>query len=637
MNSFELEIKSHNISNEVDKFIQISMQGEEVQLPILCQLSKNLIDIPVRHSSIKMLKCIFDLKSLLEYCKVTNNYNQLFICPVCYNKTYLQNFGVDTNLYHTLEAFKLFKIQYRRKYANKYIDESLLFYSSQETYSFYQCKVKDGKKETQYEKVIIPGTSAILGISKRHQFNDDQQKPQNKKISENIAFTIQKLSHYLSRKIYKISKERKISMSQLYQLIEPKKSQISLLFRNSMKLISLGKKSLKSDFIFALKKIYHDNNKNKFISLLIVYYVFYDVWHEYKLEIQNNPMNILGQQLYIKEFECGSEHYLYIIGGRDSEQFTQSSQFLRIRIPSNPFQQKEAKVEILPNLPVEGYNFMGTTYQGKVYVFYGQKQFIDEEKCIQNQLLNTAYAYKNNKWVEIKLQLENRFDGSFFVCQDQIFDKLVIFFGGQTCDPKGRINSVVQEQVKIQIFSCKEEILLGNKLKFFNLKFSNNPEESYQQKVLCSPLFSCPYYGRNQLILSGEYLKKPFQGEIKKGKREIFNLDWENGTLKLNEIFSFEPPEYFLTKVREYGKKESAFQPVDDLEGCVAYGYFYAIFHSLSEKNTESYSRSITQLLRIDLTNTQFRVHQYQDNNKSVEKSKKLTERFENRENLNIL
>ncbi len=55
---------------------------------------------------------------------------------------------------------------------------------------------------------------------------------------------------------------------------------------------------------------------------------------------------------------------------------------------------------------------------------------------------------------------------------------------------------------------------------------------------MCSPIFTAPYYGTNQLILSGEFLKYN-----NKEKREIYTFDWANGTLKLNEVFSLEPPE----------------------------------------------------------------------------------------------
>lgn len=87
---------------------------------------------------------------------------------------------------------------------------------------------------------------------------------------------------------------------------------------------------------------------------------------------------------------------------------------------------------------------MGTVYNGymlllqsrKVYVFYGQKRKVTNGVTI-NELLNTTYAYRNNKWDKLDVLLEYRFDGSFFVAQDPIFDKLVIFFGGISHYPDG--------------------------------------------------------------------------------------------------------------------------------------------------------------------------------------------------------
>ncbi|CAK86048.1 unnamed protein product (macronuclear) [Paramecium tetraurelia] len=629
MKSNELKLKSKNISDFVDIFIQKNMQGEEVQLPILCQLSKCIIDIPVRHSNFALIKCIFDLNIWLEYCQKYKRGEMMMVCPGCKKQIISTDYGVDYKLYHALEAFKLFKIQYRRMNPNKYIEQNELFYQASYSNPVYKVKVKNNKKALDFEKVIIPGTYPIFGIQKRHLLQITNQTIQKKKIHDEIAQTIEKLSQYFNRKLYFLSKER--SITKLQQLIYPKKNEVRNLFKNSIKLISLGKKSLKNDFIFALKTIQGLANRIK--SLLIVYYVYYDVWQEYNLEYNSNPIDILEQQLCIKEFGEGKDHQLYIIGGiYTTDRFKQSSQFLRIQFPSNPYEKKEAQLEILPNLPIEGYNFMGTQYKGKIYVFYGQTRKVINDVII-NELLNTTYAFRSNKWEKLDILLENRFDGSFFISQDPIFDKLVIFYGGISHYPDGIPNQLCTQQNRIQIFSCKEENLLGNQQKYFEPEFSKKPEDQYQQKVLCSPLFSCSYYGRNQLILSGENLKKPLNADSKFGKREIYTLDWENGRFKLNEIFSLEPLQQLLTIVKA-SRQQGSFQPVEDFEGCIAYGNYYTIFHTQSENKSQQKIQSITQLLKIDLTNSQFRIYQYQDNDQSVQKSKKLIEKFEIRENI---
>ncbi|CAD8172832.1 unnamed protein product [Paramecium octaurelia] len=625
------ELKSKNVSGYVDKFIQNNMQGEEVQLPLLCQLSKCIIDIPVRHQELILFKCLFDLNNWVEYSlKYKKDYN-MQTCPGCNKNIIPTDFGVDFKLYHALEAFKLFKMQYGRMNPNKYIEQNELFYQASYSNPVYKMKVKDNKKALDVEKVIIPGTYPIFGIQKRHLIQKSDPTLQEKKINDEIAFTIEKLSQYLNQKLYFLSKERKILIEKLQQLILPKKNELKNLFKNSIKLISLGKKSLKNDFIFALKTIQGLDNRIK--SLLIVYYVYYDVWQEYNIVYNQNPIDILEHQLCIKEFGEGKNHQLYIIGGiYITDRFRQSSQFIRIQFPSNPYEKKEAQVEILPSLPIEGYNFMGTVYKGKIYVFYGQIRKVIND-VIVNELLNTTYAYRSNKWKKLDIQLENRFDGSFFISQDPIFDKLVIFYGGISHYPNGIHNKSCKQQNRIQIFSCKEENLLGNQQKYFEPEFSKKPEEQYQQKVLCSPLFSCSYYGRNQLILSGENLKNPSYTDSKFVKREVYTLDWQNGRFKLNEIFSLEPLQQILTIVKASGQQGS-FQPVDDYEGCVAYGNYYTIFHVQSENQSQQKIQTITQLLKIDLTNTHFRIYQYQDNDQSVQKSKKLLEKFENRENI---
>lgn len=75
------------------------------------------------------------------------------------------------------------------------------------------------------------------------------------------------------------------------------------------------------------------------------------------------------------------------------------------------------------------------------------------------------------------------------------------------------------------------------------------------------------------MLISGYYLKENLNG-----KRQIYTLDWEAGDVKLNEIFSLEPPEQILTP---YTNKVltglETFTPVQDCEGCIINGNFYTI------------------------------------------------------------
>ena len=67
-------------------------------------------------------------------------------------------------------------------------------------------------------------------------------------------------------------------------------------------------------------------------------------------------------------------------------------------------------------------------------------------------------------------------------------------------------------------------------------------------------------------------------------KREIYTFDWVNGTLKLNDFFSLEPPEQILNPVRKLGNSIKTFTPVQDTEGASAYGNFYVI-HQYESQN----------------------------------------------------
>lgn len=108
------------------------------------------------------------------------------------------------------------------------------------------------------------------------------------------------------------------------------------------------------------------------------------------------------------------------------------------------------------------------------------------------------------------------------------------------------------------------------------MRFSTKQEHEYQKAVLCTPVFSCPYYGYNQLILSGQYLK-----HRNVEQREIYTFDWANGELKINELFSLEPPEQILTAYTRTIKNEpEIFTPVQDTEGAISYGCFYCICSS---------------------------------------------------------
>lgn len=57
-------------------------------------------------------------------------------------------------------------------------------------------------------------------------------------------------------------------------------------------------------------------------------------------------------------------------------------------------------------------------------------------------MLNRGYAFYDNKWTDLKLTLEPRFDGSFFTHIDGNNQKYIVFFGGLSTNPDGVANKL---------------------------------------------------------------------------------------------------------------------------------------------------------------------------------------------------
>ncbi|CAD8098080.1 unnamed protein product [Paramecium sonneborni] len=635
MQLYEEHLKQTNVSVSFQKLLQEKIGGEEIILTTKCQFSKLPVTIPIRHSPINYVHCIFDLEAWMEHFKNMQNKVEPsgFACPGCRRYTNFKDYGVDYNFYHVLEELRLFKL----RNPTLQLNESQLIYQPSKNIYYVETKVPkvntSGKIKVVPQKYPLPGCVPVFGISRRQrQMNNSNQNDEQKRILDEISQTIVKLQQLLFSRLYKqYKRNQSIPFKVLQDKIVAQKQKFSQALNQSLKLISLGKKSLNNDYVFALKKIYSNNSV---YSILIVYLVHYGIWYEYQLNFKGQPYVQLEQALYIKGDSDSDKNIIYIIGGQKQERFSQSNQCLQISFPKNPFQQleEEAQITSLPDFPFEGYNFMGSSYKGNLFVFYGQKQLKNQDNQIKSQLLNCQYVLRTNnnynrKWEQLRNNLVERFDGSFFTISHQQFDKLIVFFGGVTKDPDGLPSHRCSQQNLGQIFVCKDEKFLGATKQDFQISYAG--EEPYYRSVLGSPVFSCPYYGTNQLILSGECLKYKNTEQ-----REIYTFDWGNAVVKLNDLFSLEPPEQIFTPYRRRTVAFEIFSPVQDPQGAIAYGCFYVVHqYEVEQTLNDKQPKIMTQLLKINLTNGLFFTIPYQDSQTSRQQAIQNLQRIDDRPN----
>lgn len=67
-------------------------------------------------------------------------------------------------------------------------------------------------------------------------------------------------------------------------------------------------------------------------------------------------------------------------------------------------------------------------------------------------------------------------------------------------------------------------------------------------------------------------------------QRQVYTFDWGNATLKMNDLFSLDPPEHVLTPYKRKTIGNDIFSPVQDSEGALAYGNFFIIQHYEAEQ-----------------------------------------------------
>ncbi|CAD8111259.1 unnamed protein product [Paramecium primaurelia] len=624
LEEYSLLLKSQNTSTSFQRLLQEKMGSQEVLITTICQFSKLPVIIPVRHSPINYIHCVFELEYWLEHYQLM--YKKVdptgFACPGCRKFANFKDYGIDYTFYHILQELELFQ----KNNPDLKLNTSQLIYK-QSNKSYY-VEQKITKKRFQ-----LPGSNPILGVTRRQQgLNQELFQTESAFIADEISQTLVKLQSLIYNRIYKILKlpdYSQYTFNDLQQKIALKKSDLKQVLIKSMKLISLGRQSLQKDYVFALKKI---TTNNQVQSILIVYLVQYGIWYEFPLKFKGQPYVQLEQALYVKGEGSLTHNHIYMIGGRKTERGQQSDQVLQISFPKSIIQSgQEAKITELPKLPKEGYNFMGICYKQQLFVFYGQKQIANFDNAIRYELLNSQYIFRNNHWEQMKLKLVQRFDGSFFTMNHNTFDKLIVFFGGISREPDSFPNHRGPQQHLGQIFSCRDEKFIGDQQQSFKIQFLD--DDPYHRSVLAYPVFSCPYYGNNQLLLSGESMK--FRNT---DQRQVYTFDWGNATLKMNDLFSLDPPEHILTPYKKKTIGYDIFCPVQDSEGAIAYGNFYIIHHcEVEQQFYEKNPKTVTQLLKVNLTNGLFVAIPYIDSKTSKEIADQKYEKLEDKKNQEII
>ncbi|CAD8213471.1 unnamed protein product [Paramecium octaurelia] len=621
---YKMLLKSQNTSQSFQRLLQDKLGNQEVFLTTICQLSKLPVTIPIRHTPTNYINCLFDLENWLEHYSLMYKQVDLhgFACPGCRKFGNFKEYGVDYTFYHFLQQLELFKA----RNPDIKLNTSQLIYKHSDRSYYVEEKIT--KKRFQ-----LVGSNPVLRVTKRQQgLNLELTQPENTLIADEISQTLVKLQSLIYSRIQKTLKlpnKSQLTFKDLQSQVALRKSDLKQVLTKSMKLISLGKQSLQKDYVFALRKIITNNQVQ---SILIVYLVQYGIWYELSLKFKGLPYVQLEQALYIKGEGSLTHNHIYVIGGRKAERGQQSDQVLQISFPKSMIQNgQEAKITEFPKLPKEGYNFMGTCYKQLLFVFYGQKQILNFDNGIRHELLNSQYVFRNNRWEELKLKLVERFDGSFFTINHLAFDKLIVFFGGVSREPDSFGNHRGPQQHLGQIFACREERFVGEQKQEFQIKFLD--DDPYHRSVLANPVFSCPYYGTNQLLLSGESMK--FKNT---DQRQVYTFDWGNATLKMNDLFSLDPPEHVLTPYKRKPIGSDIFSPVQDSEGAQAYGNFFIIQHyELEQGYYDKNPKLITQLLKVNLTNGSFLAIPYLDSKISKEIADQIYEKLEDKKNQEII
>ncbi|CAK83289.1 unnamed protein product (macronuclear) [Paramecium tetraurelia] len=603
-----------NVAYQIEQFLCQKL-GQEAELNLQCTFSRMPVTIPIRHQNVASIKCIFDLEQWLEFFESKLNNQNNFSCPGCKQYVYFSDFGIDFTLYHILAEKK--KLE---QGGQKLIGDRIIYRFNNGNKAYYAISKVD--KQT---KIKIPGSGPVIRLTVQNtNINNQNLSQRQQDIQEQINYTISQVKDCISSKFYQ-GKQKGKQINQMKQALKGKIDQLKSTFKQSLNLIELGVQSLETQFVFGFKKLQNDGKNAG--SVLIVYYPHLGIWADYEIKTTPEKHFQFEYQLYVKEQSLEQENIIYVIGGR-VQNLVPTDLFVRIRFPKDPFaQNQQASIEYLPKLPNAGFNYLGGCYNNNVYIFCGQKRTPDQSQVIIDTIFDAGYVFKNNQWSKLNQKVERRYDGSCTIINHQKYDKCLLLYGGAEQLPDGRIGYNIKEQQHIvQVFQFKQEKFLGNG---FKLQFSDKNEDQYQKYMLSSPIFSVPFGTHSELLISGDFLKKNW-----KENREVFIFDWQDGTIKKNQLQSQALDYQLLSHIKRNHNYQGAefLQPVQDVEGAFMFGNYYTIHQDETQKDQKTKIQNF-QLFEYKVANGQVSTRPFVQKDISIQIAVDALQKLPNQEN----
>ncbi|CAD8140031.1 unnamed protein product [Paramecium octaurelia] len=610
---YKVYLHQKNVSYQIEQFLCQKL-GQEAELNLQCTFSRMPITIPIRHQNVASIKCIFDLELWLEFfeSKLKNQNN--FSCPGCKQYVYFSDFGIDFTLLHILAGKK--KLE---QGGQKLIGDKIIYTFNNGNRAYFAISKVDRKT-----KIKIPGSYPIIRLTVQNNINNQQLNQRQQGIQDQINYTISQIKDCISQKLYQ-GKQKGKQINQMKQALKGKIDQLKSAFKQSLNLIELGVQSLDTQFIFGFKKL---QNEGKNVgSVLIVYYPHLGIWADYEIKTTPEQHFQFEYQLYAKEQSLEKENIIYVIGGR-VQNLVATNIFVRIKFPKDPFNQNyQASIEYLPNLPNAGFNYLGGCYNNNVYIFCGQKRSPDQSGIIIDTIYDSGYVFKNAKWSQLNQRVEKRYDGSCTIINHQKYDKCLLLYGGSEQLPDGRMGYNIKEQQHIvQVFQFKQEKFLGNG---FRLQFSDKNEDQYQRFMLATLVFAVPFGTHSELLISGDFLKKNW-----KENREVFIFDWQDGTIKKNQLQSQALDYQLLSHIKKpYNYSGADFlQPVQDFEGAFLFGNYYTIHQEETYKDQKTRVQNF-QLFEYNVANGQVSIRPFVQRDISIQLALDALHKLPNQEN----
>ncbi|KAM3129454.1 hypothetical protein pb186bvf_018446 [Paramecium bursaria] len=256
--------------------------------------------------------------------------------------------------------------------------------------------------------------------------------------------------------------------------------------KDVLQLKQLTKSTIGSIFTFTLIK----KNQNTY---LIVYYIEDQVWKEYELKLDEQPLDIYDLALYLEDVPPKKDaetvqiqkeqfNYIYSIGGRQSE-LCPSTRFIRIKFPANPYTNIQAIVENLPPLPKPTERLLGGIYQNKIFIFNGSTR-TNVDGRIREDFTQLAH-YFDSQWKQLEGNLCLRYCGSIYNYESK-YGYIGALIGGIQRVPDGRAIKYCEFQEQVEFFNYETQKLLGS-VKLNLSLHSQNTKEHLTGEMLIIP------------------------------------------------------------------------------------------------------------------------------------------------------